>query len=175
MSLDYPPQAYTILHDAADPDLPWMRRALELAERAAAEGEVPVGAVVVQDGRCVGEGWNRPIATHDPSAHAEMMALRAAGQALGNYRLPGTTLYVTLEPCVMCAGLILHARVSRLVFAAHDPKAGGVHSVYDLIAAPKLNHRLDWRGGVLEAEAAEQLRAFFRARRGGPRTTDAES
>lgn len=143
----------------------WMRHALMLADRAAAEGEVPVGAVLVQDEQILAEGWNRPIASHDPGAHAEMLALRAGGLAVGNYRLPGATLYVTLEPCVMCAGAILHARLSRLVFGAWDAKAGAVRSVYDVIAAPRLNHRLDWVGGVLEEQASEQLRGFFRARR----------
>lgn len=151
---------------AAADDAAWMRHALGLAQRAAEAGEVPVGAVIVQDGQVLGEGWNRPIATHDPSAHAEMIALRAAAASVGNYRLPGTTLYVTLEPCAMCAGAIIHARVARLVFGAPDPKAGAVHSVYDLIAQPRLNHRVDWQGGVLETECGEILRAFFRARRG---------
>lgn len=146
-------------------DEDWMRHALTLAQRAQAEGEVPVGAVLVQDDEIIGEGWNRPIGLHDPSAHAEMLALRAAAQKVGNYRLPGSTLYVTLEPCVMCAGAIIHARVSRLVFGAHDPKAGGVHSVYDVIANPRLNHRLEWTGGVMENECANALREFFRARR----------
>ncbi len=143
----------------------WMRHALALAQRAQEEGEVPVGAVLVQNGEIIGEGWNRPIGTHDPSAHAEMLAMRAAAQNVGNYRLTGSTLYVTLEPCVMCAGAIIHARVSRLVYGAHDPKAGGVHSVYDVISNPRLNHRLEWTGGVLEAECATTLRDFFRARR----------
>jgi tRNA(adenine34) deaminase len=143
----------------------FMRHALLLARRAKLAGEVPVGAVVVRDGRIVGEGWNRPIGTHDPSAHAEMVAMRAAAQRLGNYRLLGTTLYVTLEPCVMCAGAIVHARVGRLVFGAWDPKAGAVSSVYDVIGAPKLNHRVAWQGGVREASCAELLRSFFRERR----------
>ncbi|WP_051361915.1 tRNA adenosine(34) deaminase TadA [Solimonas soli] len=143
----------------------FMRHALLLARRAQLAGEVPVGALVVREGRIVGEGWNRPIAGHDPSAHAEMLALRAAAQKLGNYRLTGSTLYVTLEPCVMCAGAIVHARVQRLVFGAWDPKAGAVSSVYDVIATPKLNHRVDWHGGVLEASCAELLRGFFRERR----------
>lgn len=143
----------------------WMRHALALARRAQSEGEVPVGAVLVQNDVAIGEGWNRPIGTHDPSAHAEMLAMRAAAQQVGNYRLVGSTLYVTLEPCVMCAGAIIHARVSRLVFGANDPKAGGVHSVYDVIANPRLNHRLEWTGGILEAECATTLRDFFRARR----------
>ncbi|MDM4772786.1 tRNA adenosine(34) deaminase TadA [Solimonas sp. SE-A11] len=144
----------------------WMRHALLLARRAQEAGEVPVGAVVVQDGRIVGEGWNRPIGDHDPSAHAEMLAMRAAAQRLGNYRVLDTTLYVTLEPCVMCAGAIIHARIGRLVYGAPDPKAGGVHSVYDVIANPRLNHRLPWQGGVLETECGQILRDFFRARRG---------
>lgn len=150
---------------ASGADEAFMRHALDLAHRAAEAGEVPVGALVVQDGAVVGEGWNRPIANHDPSAHAEMIALREAAARAGNYRLPGTTLYVTLEPCAMCAGAIIHARVQRLVFAAWDPKAGAVRSVYDLIANPKLNHAVDWTGGVLEAESAALLRGFFRARR----------
>ncbi|HEY0974861.1 MAG TPA: tRNA adenosine(34) deaminase TadA [Solimonas sp.] len=143
----------------------WMRHALLLARRAQEAGEVPVGAVVVQNDRILGEGWNRPISGHDPSAHAEMIALRAAAQKLGNYRTLDTTLYVTLEPCVMCAGAIVHARVTRLVFGAADPKAGAVHSLYDVIANPRLNHRVEWRGGVLEASCGELLRAFFRTRR----------
>jgi tRNA(adenine34) deaminase len=147
------------------PDEAWMRRALTLAQRAQDQGEVPVGAVLVKDGAIIGEGWNRPIGTHDPSAHAEMLALRAAAQTAGNYRLPGSTLYVTLEPCVMCAGAIVHARVSRLVFGAHDSKAGGVHSVYDVIARPRLNHVVEWTGGVLEEDCAALLRGFFRSRR----------
>jgi tRNA(adenine34) deaminase len=142
-----------------------MRYALTLASRAAAHGEVPVGAVLVRDGEILGEGWNRPISDHDPSAHAEMVALRAAAQKAGNYRLPGTTLYVTLEPCVMCAGAIVHARVSRLVFGARDPRAGAVDSVYDVIAQPRLNHVVQWNGGVLEAECGDLLRTFFRERR----------
>ncbi|WP_366919464.1 tRNA adenosine(34) deaminase TadA [Hydrocarboniphaga sp.] len=144
----------------------WMRHALMVARRAADAGEVPVGAVLVdRNGEIVAEGWNLPISLHDASAHAEMLALRSAGQKLGNYRLAGTTLYVTLEPCVMCAGAIIHARVSRLVFGARDPKAGAVDSVYDVIARPRLNHQPEWVGGVLEGEAAELLRDFFRERR----------
>ena len=143
----------------------WMRHALMLAQRAQVDGEVPVGAVLIKNNALIGEGWNRPITTHDPSAHAEVMALRAAAQKLGNYRLTDTVLYVTLEPCIMCAGAITHARVSRLVFGAADPKAGAVNSVYDVIANPKLNHRINWNGGVLEAECSELLRNFFRARR----------
>lgn len=153
----------------------FMRHALLLAHRAQAAGEVPVGAVLVQDGRILGEGRNQPIASHDPSAHAEMVAMRAAAAALNNYRLPGSTLYVTLEPCAMCAGAIIHARIARLVFGAWDPKAGAVSSVYDLIANPRLNHRLAWRGGVLETECGELLRAFFRARRAQSSSSSAAS
>lgn len=146
-------------------DARWMQRALELARRASEEGEVPVGALVVKDGEAIGEGWNHPIKLHDPSAHAEMIALRAAANRVGNYRLTGTTLYVTLEPCVMCAGAIVHARVQRLVFGATDPKAGAVSSVYDVISRPRLNHAVEWTGGVMEDECGALLRDFFRARR----------
>jgi tRNA(adenine34) deaminase len=149
----------------AETDELYMRRAMALAACAEAEGEVPVGAVLVADGRIVAEGWNRCITLADPSAHAEMIALRAGGQALGNYRLPGTTLYVTLEPCAMCAGAIIHARVARLVFAADDPKTGAAGSVIDLLRTPRFNHRVEVVSGVLAAECAEQLQAFFRARR----------
>jgi tRNA(adenine34) deaminase len=149
----------------ADPDAAFMHRALELAQDAARAGEVPVGAVIVKDGVILGEGWNQPIRAHDPSAHAEMIALRQAAARIGNYRLPGTTLYVTLEPCAMCAGAIIHARVQRLVFGAPDPRAGAVYSLYELISRPQLNHVVEWRGGVLEQECGEVLRAFFRARR----------
>lgn len=140
--------------------------ALALARRAEQAGEVPVGALLVRDGLVIGEGWNRPIGSHDPSAHAEMVALREAAASVGNYRLPNTTLYVTLEPCAMCAGAIIHARVGRLVFGASDPRAGAVHSLYDLISQPRLNHRVEWRGGVLDTECGDLLRHFFRQRRG---------
>lgn len=150
---------------AADLDLHWMRHALKLAQRAADLGEVPVGALLVNGEDIVAEGWNRPIASHDPSAHAEMVALREAAQTLKNYRLSGLTLYVTLEPCVMCAGAIIHSRIARLVYGAADPKAGAVDSVYDIISSPRLNHRLDWTGGVLAAECGAILQDFFRARR----------
>jgi tRNA(adenine34) deaminase len=142
-----------------------MQHALALARRAADEGEVPVGAVLARGDEILGEGWNQPIRMHDPSAHAEMVAMRAAAQRIGNYRLAGTTLYVTLEPCVMCAGAIVHARVQRLVFAAFDPKAGAVSSVYDVLSRPRLNHAVLCEGGVLEVEAGSLLREFFRARR----------
>ncbi len=148
-----------------EPDLRYMQRALELARRGAARGEVPVGAVLVHDGRIVGEGFNRPICSHDPTGHAEMIALREGAETLGNYRLGGTTLYVTLEPCIMCAGAIVHARVSRLVFGAADPKGGAAGSVFDLFASSRINHRVKVEGGLLAAECGEVLREFFRARR----------
>lgn len=147
-------------------DAHWMHRALDLADRAETAGEVPVGAVVVRDGEALGEGWNRPIGATDPTAHAEIVALRAAADRAGNYRLPGTTLYVTLEPCPMCVGAMIHARVARLVFGAADPKSGAVGGALDLLAFPGHNHRIQVTGGVLEAECARRLRAFFRARRG---------
>lgn len=147
-------------------DQKWMRHALALAHRAAEEGEVPVGAVLVQAGEIIGEGWNRPIATQDPSAHAEIVTLRNAGQRRCNYRLPGTRLYVTLEPCVMCAGAIIHARVERVIYGATDPKAGACGSVFDLLPSDgRFNHRTDCRGGILADDCAETLTAFFRARR----------
>lgn len=143
----------------------WMRHALKLARRARELGEVPVGSVMVQGDEVVAEGWNQPIASHDPSAHAEMVAMREAARARRNYRLTGLTLYVTLEPCIMCAGAIIHARIGRLVFGAPDPRAGAVHSLYDVIAQPRLNHRPDWTGGVLADECGAILQEFFRARR----------
>jgi tRNA(adenine34) deaminase len=145
----------------------YMRRALELAACGEAEGEVPVGAVLVRDGRMIAETWNRPISMNDPTAHAEVLALRAGGEALGNYRLPDTTLYVTLEPCAMCAGAMVHARVARLVYGAADPRAGAVDSNIALLRAPGLNHRVAVRGGVLGPVCSARLQAFFRARRGG--------
>lgn len=146
-------------------DEEWMRRALELAARAGAAGEVPVGAVLVLDGEAVGEGCNRPIIDHDPSAHAEVLALRAAAARLGNYRLPDTTLYVTLEPCVMCAGAIIHARVRRVVYGARDPKGGAAGSVLDVLNSNRLNHRVEIASGVLEEDCACLLQDFFRQRR----------
>ena len=149
---------------ASDED--FMRRALSLAARAAEQGEVPVGAVLVKDGGVVGEGWNRPITENDPSAHAEILALRDAGRRLGNYRLPGTTLYVTLEPCPMCAGALIHARVDRVVFGASDPRGGACGSVFDLLPSdPRFNHRIDCSGTLLADECGQLLRGFFRARR----------
>jgi tRNA(adenine34) deaminase len=146
-------------------DQRWMEHALRLAEYAAQEGEVPVGAVMVCEGELLAEGWNRPISTFDPTAHAEIVTLRAAAQRLRNYRLGGTTLYVTLEPCPMCAGAMVHARVQRLVFGAADRLAGAAGSVFDLLAAPTLNHRVVVEGGVLADECGGRLKAFFQARR----------
>jgi len=142
-----------------------MRRALELAHVAEALGEVPVGAVVVRDGVIVAEGWNQPISAHDPSAHAEMLALRGAGRALHSYRLLDTTLYVTLEPCAMCAGAMVHARVRRLVFGATDPRAGAAGSVFNIVQHPVLNHRIEVSAGPLAEECGALLREFFAARR----------
>jgi tRNA(adenine34) deaminase len=142
-----------------------MSRAIELAREAWAAGEVPVGAVIVKDDTIIGEGWNRPISTSDPSAHAEMVAMRAAAQALGNYRLLDTTLYVTLEPCAMCAGAMVHARVKRLVYAATDPRAGAAGSVFNIVQHSALNHRLEITAGVMAQECGGLLREFFAARR----------
>ncbi len=142
-----------------------MRRALELAALAEQENEVPVGAVVVRDGVLVGEGWNRTIGLHDASAHAEILALRDAGQRLGNYRLPGCELYVTLEPCCMCAGAIIHARLARVVFAATDPKTGAAGSRFELLQHAAHNHRVEVAGGCLAGECSSRLQAFFQRRR----------
>jgi tRNA(adenine34) deaminase len=146
-------------------DVRFMTRALELAREAAADGEVPVGAVLVRDGVVVAEGRNQPIANHDPTAHAEILCLRAAGAAEENYRLPGSTLYVTLEPCAMCAGAMVHARVERLVYGARDPKTGAAGSVFDLTAGERLNHRIETTAGVLADACGDLLRRFFRERR----------
>ena len=143
----------------------FMRRAIELAREAEAAGEVPVGALVVRDGEVLAEGFNRPISTHDPTAHAEMVALRAAAARIDNYRLTGTTLYVTLEPCAMCAGAMVHARVARLVYAATDPRAGAAGSVFNVVRNAALNHRLEVVPGVLAEECGSLLREFFVARR----------
>lgn len=145
----------------------FMSRAVVLARQARRAGEVPVGAVIVREGQVIAEAANAPIAGQDPTAHAEILALRAAGETLGNYRLPGTTLYVTLEPCPMCAGAMVHARVSRLVYGAADPRTGAAGSVFDLVRSPALNHQVDVTGGILADECGELLKAFFRARRGG--------
>lgn len=143
----------------------WMRRALELAREAERVGEVPVGAVLVAGGEAVGEGWNHNINANDPSAHAEVQALRDAGRRIGNYRFPGATLYVTLEPCVMCAGAIVHARIARVVYGATDPKTGAAGSMFDTLVSDRHNHRVAVAGGVLAEEAGDLLRTFFRSRR----------
>lgn len=142
-----------------------MQAALELARQAGSLDEVPVGAVVVMDGQIVGRGYNQPIRSDDPTAHAEIMALRDAARRLGNYRLPGATLYVTLEPCVMCTGAIMHARVGRVVFGARDPKTGAAGSVINLYDEARLNHHADIEGGVLADECGAMLSSFFAARR----------
>ncbi|EGW55054.1 zinc-binding protein [Candidatus Endoriftia persephone str. Guaymas] len=144
----------------------FMQCALALAARAEAVGEVPVGALLVRDGEVIGEGWNRPIGSHDPTAHAEICALRDAARRVGNYRLPDTTLYVSLEPCPMCAGAIVHARVKRVVYAASDPRSGAAGSVFDLLPSDqRFNHRVESEGGLLAGQSANRLRDFFRARR----------
>jgi tRNA(adenine34) deaminase len=147
-------------------DIDFMRSALEQALLARTRGEIPVGAVLVRDDRIIASGANCPIATHDPTAHAEVEVLRAGGRALGTYRLTDTTLYVTLEPCVMCASAIVHARVCRVVFGAWDPRAGGAGSLVDVFTLPGLNHRVDVFGGVLSEECGELLKGFFEQRRG---------
>jgi tRNA(adenine34) deaminase len=152
---------------SAELDAAMMREALKLASEAAARGEVPVGAVVVKDGRIIGRGYNAPITSSDPTAHAEVRALREAGRAAANYRLSGCTLYATLEPCAMCAGAIMHARIARLVYAAPDPKTGACGGVVDLFAENRLNHHTEVTAGVLAAEAGKQLSDFFAARRKG--------
>lgn len=169
------PRSPEMIHDTTHPmestplfseaDRQWMRRAMALAARAEGEGEVPVGAVVVHQGRLVGEGWNRTIGLKDPSAHAEILALRAAAQTMDNYRLPECVLYVTLEPCCMCAGAMIHARIERLVFGAADPKTGAAGGRFQLLTDTGHNHRLEVAGGCLEQECGEQLQAFFQRRR----------
>ena len=151
-------------------DETWMRHALALADRAESEDdEIPVGAVLVSaDGQVLGEGWNRNLAEHDPSAHAEIVAMRRAGTRLANHRLVGSTLYVTLEPCAMCAMAMIHARVARLVYAASDPKTGACGSVFDLVADPRHNHRIEVSAGLLAEEASRRLTNYFRAKRGKP-------
>ena len=146
-------------------DHDWMQRALELAERAAQAGEVPVGAVVVRDGVVLGEGWNQPIGLSDPTAHAEIQALRAAASAIGNYRLVGCDLYVTLEPCAMCAGAIVTARIRRVIYGADDLRAGAAGSVFSVLPGEQLNHCCELTTGVLAEQSADQLRGFSRARR----------
>jgi tRNA(adenine34) deaminase len=146
-------------------DRQWMRRALALADHAADAGEVPVGAVLVGDGEELGAGWNAPVGSNDPTAHAEIMALRAAAAAAGNYRLPGSTLYATMEPCPMCAGAIVQARVARVVYAARDQRWGAVESVFEILGSRRLNHHVECEGGLLAEESARRLKDFFEARR----------
>lgn len=143
----------------------FMSRALELAREAERAGEVPVGAVIVKDGVIVGEGWNRPISSNDPTAHAEIVAMRDAAQKLQTYRLLDTTLYVTLEPCPMCAGAMVHARVKRLVYAATDPRAGAAGTIFNIVQHASLNHRLECEAGLMSEECGTMLRAFFQGRR----------
>lgn len=143
----------------------WMAHALSLAKRAELQGEVPVGAVIVQNNDILGEGWNQPITNNDPTAHAEIQALRAACQQVNNYRLPDATLYISLEPCVMCAGAIVHARIKRVIFATKEPKTGAAGSCFDIFNTPQLNHHVDCEYGVLADESSTLLRNFFRARR----------
>ncbi len=143
----------------------WMQLALSLAKKAEQQDEVPIGAILVMDGECIAKGWNQPISTNDTTAHAEIMALRAASEQLQNYRLPGTTLYVTLEPCVMCAGALIHARVARVVYGATDPKAGAAGSVFELLGTDKLNHKIEITRGVMKDECASLLTSFFQRRR----------
>ena len=142
-----------------------MEEALRAAQRALEAGEIPVGAVVVCEGRIVGRGWNRNITDLDPTAHAEIVALREAGAAVGNHRLPACELFVTIEPCAMCAGAMVHARIRRLIYGADDPKAGAVQSVMQVLNHPQLNHQIEVRGGVLAGRSAEVLQEFFRSRR----------
>jgi tRNA(adenine34) deaminase len=157
----------------SDADVTYMGLALQEARKAWAAGEVPVGAVVVRDGEVVAAGFNQPIGRHDPTAHAEIVALRAAAKKLGNYRLPGCELYVTLEPCAMCSGAMMHARLARVVYAAPDPKTGVCGSILDLFALDQLNHHTDVVGGVLADEASAMLKAFFAERRAARRTPTA--
>jgi tRNA(adenine34) deaminase len=149
----------------ADIDAHWMRKAIQLARKAEKRGEVPVGAVVVRDGILIGEGFNCPIGSNDPGAHAEMVALRAAGGVLGNYRLPGIELYVTLEPCPMCAGAMVHARVRRVIYGTPDPRTGAAGSVMDILRTDSLNHCCEVTAGILQRECADMIAGFFRARR----------
>jgi len=161
----------TTISGVSELDIQWMRHALNLALRAQVRGEVPVGAVLVKQATKISEGWNQSIALNDPTAHAEIAAIRNAAQALENYRIPGTTLYVTLEPCVMCVGALIHARVRRLVFGAYDPKSGAAGSVFPLLQSEKHNHKIEISAGILAADCAAVLKEFFRNRR-KPRNKD---
>lgn len=158
-------QASTKEQPGSNADELWMEEALRCAQRALEMQEVPVGAVIVSEGKIVGRGWNRNISDRDPSAHAEVIALREAGELLGNHRLEGCALFATIEPCAMCAGAMVHARIQRLVYGSDDPKAGAVHSVMRVLNHPQLNHRIEIRGGVLAGRSAEILQTFFRNRR----------
>lgn len=146
-------------------DEKWMSHALALAAKAEAEGEVPVGAVLVKGDQIIGEGWNQPIATNDTTAHAEIQAIRNACEKLDNYRLPDTTLYISLEPCVMCAGAIVHARIGRVVYAANEPKTGAAGSCLDVFAIEQLNHKVDVEHGLLAEQSSDLLKRFFKLRR----------
>ena len=146
-------------------DKDWMQRAFELAKNAEAHNEVPVGAVIVYENEIIGEGWNQPISSDDPTAHAEIMALRDAGKKIGNYRLPNATIYVTLEPCTMCAGAIIHARLAKLVYAVDDPKTGACGSVFNLLQNEELNHRVEIVKGVMEEECRSLIQSFFKEKR----------
>lgn len=150
-------------------DAHWMRRALILAQQADQANEVPVGALIIKDNAVIAEGFNQPISSADPTAHAEIVTLRRAAQSLSNYRLPNTTLYVTVEPCAMCAGAIIHSRIQRVVYGTAEPKAGAVCSHLQLFDQPQVNHRVEWQGGVLADEAAAALQVFFARRRGEKR------
>lgn len=146
-------------------DLKWMQRAFELAQKAMEQDEVPVGAVIVYGNKIIGEGWNQPISSNDPTAHAEIVALRQAGQTLNNYRLPAATMYVTLEPCAMCAGALVHARLAKLIYAADDPKTGACGSVFNLLQTNELNHKVEIEKGVMEDESRSLIQGFFKEKR----------
>ncbi len=146
-------------------DKKWMERAFELAQKAKENDEVPIGAVIVRENKIIGEGWKQPISSQDPTAHAEIIALRDAGNNICNYRLPNTTMYVTLEPCAMCAGAIIHARITKLVFAATDPKTGACGSIFNLLQTEELNHKVDITKGIMEYECCLLIRTFFKEKR----------
>lgn len=146
-------------------DLQWMQCAFELAQKAGAQDEVPVGAVIVYVDKIIGEGWNQPISSNDPTAHAEIMALRDAGENIGNYRLPDATMYVTLEPCTMCAGALIHARLGKLIYAVEDPKTGACGSVFNLLQTDELNHKVEIEKGVMEVECQSLIQSFFKQKR----------
>lgn len=158
-----------MINTSLDEHEAWMSHALKLAARAGQEGEVPVGAIVVSEGQVLGEGWNQMIASNDPTAHAEIVAIRAATAACSNYRLSQATLYATLEPCTMCAGAMIHARVQHLVFAAYEPKAGVICSRCELLDEAWYNHKIVWQGGVLAEQSGTLLQAFFKSRRASRR------